>query len=248
MGCSGWAVLAATVALAAAREVGLEARIAKVASRALVRTAGEALWGQTQRRWGDPPAERAMDGGVLPQNQHKARWTRGLGRGKRHILQRDISLIPNFAGTLPSHAKARVWYKFEAGRWMTVQGRLKMQAHPACGVVMNIASCKVSHSGNPDIDASALRAARARSSSIGAMERFICGFDWHKNSLRPAKTKELGVSNSVVRWNVSSVGSTGTRTHSGKKLQTNELGVSNSVGRWRKGLDKGSRRAHLLQC
>ena len=33
----------------------------------------------------------------------------------------------------------------------------------------------------------------------GAMERFICGFDWHKNSLRSAKTKELGVSNSVGR-------------------------------------------------
>jgi len=32
------------------------------------------------------------------------------------------------------------------------------------------------------------------------MERFICGFDWHKNSLCPAKTKELGVSNSVGRW------------------------------------------------
>ena len=34
----------------------------------------------------------------------------------------------------------------------------------------------------------------------GAMEHFICGFDWHKNSLHPAKTKELGVSNSVGRW------------------------------------------------
>eukprot|EP00964_Phaeocystis_antarctica_P044202 scaffold25400_cov73-Phaeocystis_antarctica.AAC.3 len=74
---------------------------------------------------------------------------------------------------------------------------------------------KVSHSVGIDIDATALRAGRARSnsigameemsrqgkkasthlsSSIGAMERFICGFDWHKNSLRPAKTKELGPS------------------------------------------------------
>jgi hypothetical protein len=108
---------------------------------------------------------------------------------------------------------------------MTVQGKFKMQAHPNSGVVMDIAAFKVSHSVGCDIDATALRAARARSSSIGAMdnssrkvqnacahsilfthkathcqfsramERFICGFDWHKNSLRPAKTK--GVSNSV---------------------------------------------------
>ena len=35
----------------------------------------------------------------------------------------------------------------------------------------------------------------------GAMEHFIiCGFDWHKNSRRHAKTTELGVSNSVGRW------------------------------------------------
>ena len=42
-----------------------------------------------------------------------------------------------------------------------------MQAHKISGVVMDIAAFKVSHS--VDIDATALRAARARSSSIGAM-------------------------------------------------------------------------------
>ena len=64
------------------------------------------------------------------------------------------------------------------------------------------------------------------------MERFIRGFDWHENSLRPAKTKELGVSNSVGRWNVSFVGSSGTNTH--VALRTKEQGVSNPVGRWMK--------------
>ena len=43
-----------------------------------------------------------------------------------------------------------------------------MQAHKISGVVMDIAAFKVSHS--VDIDATALRAARARSSSIGAMD------------------------------------------------------------------------------
>ena len=51
-----------------------------------------------------------------------------------------------------------------AGRWMKVQGKFKMQAHRSSGVVVDIAAFKVSHSG--DKDATALRAARARSSSI----------------------------------------------------------------------------------
>ena len=51
-----------------------------------------------------------------------------------------------------------------------------MQAHSTSDVVMDIAAFKVSHSVDCDIDATAsmvttlLRAARARSSSIGAME------------------------------------------------------------------------------
>jgi hypothetical protein len=51
------------------------------------------------------------------------------------------------------------------GRWMKVEGKFKMQAHITSGVVMDIAAFKVSHS--VDIDAAALRAARARSKSIG---------------------------------------------------------------------------------
>ena len=46
--------------------------------------------------------------------------------------------------------------------------KFKMQAHITSGVVMDVAAFKVSYSG--DIDAAALRAARARSASIGAME------------------------------------------------------------------------------
>ena len=47
---------------------------------------------------------------------------------------------------------------------MKVQGRFKMQAHRRSGVVMDIAAFKVSHSA--DKDATALRVAKARSSSI----------------------------------------------------------------------------------
>ena len=49
------------------------------------------------------------------------------------------------------------------GRWMKVQGKFKIQAHIINGVVMDVAAFKVSHS--VDIDATALRAVRARSSS-----------------------------------------------------------------------------------
>ena len=51
---------------------------------------------------------------------------------------------------------------------MKVQGKFKMQAHMKSGVVIDVAAFKVSHS--VDIDAAALRAARARSNFIGAME------------------------------------------------------------------------------
>ena len=49
---------------------------------------------------------------------------------------------------------------------MKVQGEFKMQAHITSGVVMDIAAFKVSHSVECDIDSTALRAARARSSFI----------------------------------------------------------------------------------
>jgi hypothetical protein len=52
---------------------------------------------------------------------------------------------------------------------MKVQGEFKMQAHIKSGVVMDIAAFKVCHSAVV-IDATALRAARARSSFIGAMD------------------------------------------------------------------------------
>ena len=51
---------------------------------------------------------------------------------------------------------------------MQVQGKFKMHAHRISGVIMDIAAFKVSHS--VDKDTAALRAARARSSSTGAME------------------------------------------------------------------------------
>ena len=53
---------------------------------------------------------------------------------------------------------------------MKIQGKFKMQAHKSSSVVMDIAAFKVSHSVGIDKDATALQAARARSSSMGAME------------------------------------------------------------------------------
>jgi len=55
---------------------------------------------------------------------------------------------------------------------MKVHGEFKMQAHQISSVVVDIAAFKVCHSVGIDKDATALRAARARSSStsIGAME------------------------------------------------------------------------------
>ena len=53
---------------------------------------------------------------------------------------------------------------------MKVHGKFKMQAHPLSGVVMDIAAFKVSHSVGIDIDATSLRAGRARSNSMGAMD------------------------------------------------------------------------------
>ena len=63
---------------------------------------------------------------------------------------------------------------------MKVQVKFKMQAHIISGVVMDIAAFKVSHS--EDNNAAALQAARARSSSIGKMERYMRGFDSAQNS------------------------------------------------------------------
>ena len=63
-----------------------------------------------------------------------------------------------------------------------------MQEHRRNEVVMDIAAFKVGHSVGCDIDATALRAARAKSNSIGAMERYMHGFDSAKNSRSPATT------------------------------------------------------------
>ena len=63
-------------------------------------------------------------------------------------------------------AGCRALHLWHGNEWMKVQGKFKMQAHIISGVVVDIAAFKVSHSIGPDIDTTALRAARARSSSI----------------------------------------------------------------------------------
>ena len=65
-----------------------------------------------------------------------------------------------------------------------------MQAHITSGVFMDVAVLKVSHSVGIDKDATALQAARARSSSIGAMERYT-GFDSAQNSRSPATAHRI---------------------------------------------------------
>ena len=50
---------------------------------------------------------------------------------------------------------------------MKVQGKFKMQAHITSVVVMDVAAFKVSHSVGCNRNATGLRAARARLSSIG---------------------------------------------------------------------------------
>ena len=53
---------------------------------------------------------------------------------------------------------------------MTGQGKFNMRAHIFSGVVMDVPAFKVSHSVGFDKDTTALRAARARSSSIGTLD------------------------------------------------------------------------------
>ena len=79
------------------------------------------------------------------------------------------------------------------GRWRICGRRFKVQALTSC---------------NTEIMRTRTTAGQFKCQFRGAMERFIiCGFDWHKNSRCPAKTTELGVSNSVGQWNVTRVGS-----------------------------------------
>ena len=58
------------------------------------------------------------------------------------------------------------------GRWRKCLGKGRRRAYRTSRVVMDIAAFKVRHSVGMDIDTTALRAARSRSSSIGAMERY----------------------------------------------------------------------------
>ena len=79
-----------------------------------------------------------------------------------------------------------------------------MQAHITSSVVVDIAAFKVSHSVGMDIDATALRAARARSKSIGAMERYT----WVRfaGKLTLCQTTHIAtVSISAGQWHVGSI-------------------------------------------
>ena len=76
----------------------------------------------------------------------------------------------------------------------------QVQAHPRSGVVMDTAAFKVSHSVVSNIDATALRAVIARSSSIGAMERYMRGFDFAPELTPYCHNTPQTVSIPVGRW------------------------------------------------
>ena len=80
---------------------------------------------------------------------------------------------------------------------MEVQGKFKMQAHSSSGVVMDIAAFKVGHSA--DKDATALQAARTRSSSIGALDESL-GKVQEVNTHAPLGTSKARRANSVRQW------------------------------------------------
>ena len=84
-------------------------------------------------------------------------------------------------------------------------------------VVMDIAAFKVSHPVGPDCNATALRAARARSSSIRAMERYVRGFGTQTLTCCDVKNTRTTVSARV-----------------------------SSRGRWRKAHGQFKRRAHIV--
>jgi len=102
---------------------------------------------------------------------------------------------------------------------MKVQGKFK--THHWHGVVMDIAAFKVCHSVVIDIDATALRAARARSSSI---HRGNGGTVWEgskcKHSPTGTQTSRARAQQSVSsrvssrgRWNVTCLGSIRGKAH-----------------------------------
>ena len=76
-----------------------------------------------------------------------------------------------------------------------------MEAHIISGVVMDIAAFKVSHSIECDIDATALRAVRARSSSIGALWMKVQGmFKTQASTPEPCAHTRHRVNHSTGQW------------------------------------------------
>ena len=74
------------------------------------------------------------------------------------------------------------------GRWKKGPGRFKKQAHICCLVLVHIRVDQRRFASSVNNDTTTLRATRAKSSSIGAMERYMRGFDLAHNSRCPATT------------------------------------------------------------
>ena len=104
--------------------------------------------------------------------------------------QWNVVHMVRFAGKLTNCQRRHIaTVSISAGRWRKRLGRFKKQTHKRTSVVMDITAFKVSHPVGIDKDATALRAARERGqSSMGAMERYMRGFDLAQNSRSPATT------------------------------------------------------------
>jgi hypothetical protein len=99
---------------------------------------------------------------LSPQHTAHTQGTRSIqrGNGTLHAWVRFGAKL-----TWPCHDTPPT-VSIPLGQWMKVQGEFKMQAHITSSVVVDIAAFEVSHSAGIDSDATTLRAARARSSSI----------------------------------------------------------------------------------
>ena len=86
------------------------------------------------------------------------------------------------------------------GRWKKGSGRFRKQAHICCLVLVHIRVDQRRFASRVNNDTTTLRATRAKSSSIGAMERYMRGFDSAHNSRSPATTHHNSEHIPVGRW------------------------------------------------
>ena len=126
-------------------------------------------------------------------NNYKTARTYGQKRATR-LRTRD-SFVP------PCEPKSGL-RNVPSGRWRKCLGKGRRRAHSCRFVVMNIAGFKVSHSVGTDKDTTALQAARARSSSSGAMEEMPQTVQNANTHILRCQNHEHAHSSRSVQWSV----------------------------------------------